>query len=82
MANQMANHMTVIQVAKAIEMSTETVYRRLRSGDLEGHHNGNNGGYWVIPRTAVLKWLREEQRDAQQAARDEWQIRIDAVREA
>ena len=73
----MTNHMTVIQVARAIGMSTETVCRRIRSEQLEAYRNGNG---WVIPRAAVLKWLRDEQRDAQQTARDKWQSRIDRVR--
>jgi excisionase family DNA binding protein len=71
----MSNHLTVAQVATAIGKSNKTVYRYLDEKRIKAVKNGF--GY-VVPRAAVVAYLRGEQRKA----RVEWQERIDRVRAA
>lgn len=45
------------EIAEMVGVDTQTVYRALRSAELEGFRIGQR--IWVIPRPAVRQWLIE-----------------------
>ena len=49
-----------IQVARALGVGLDTVYREIRSGRLAGYKVGRGRGYWLIPRLAFRAYLRCE----------------------
>lgn len=49
-------YMRVSDVAKELRCSTKNIYRRLKSGELEGYKPGRD---WLITRESVQKFLEK-----------------------
>jgi excisionase family DNA binding protein len=55
--------LNVVEVAEVLRMSPETVRRHCRAGTLRAvqQHTGRGGSPLLIPRAAVIEWLRRRE---------------------
>jgi excisionase family DNA binding protein len=55
--------LTVVEVAEVLRQSPETVRRACRAGKLRAvqQHTGRGGSPLLIPRDAVIEWLRQRE---------------------